>query len=47
MRADGKVNKYILHLTQVYEEKDEEMNPYQGGRGIPIAWTKWWKETTS
>lgn len=32
-RADGKVNKYVLQLTQIHGGKEEERNAYQVGRG--------------
>lgn len=34
-RADGKVSKYVLQLTQVHRGKDEERNAYEVGSGDP------------
>lgn len=32
-RADGKVSKYVLQLTQIHRGTEEERNAYQVGRG--------------
>lgn len=40
-RADGKVSKYVLQLTQIHRGKGKKGTHIKWVGGIPIAWTKW------